>query len=166
MNVFIYGVFANEEAASNALQHLVDSDFPSEDVRAIMRKGDQSEELKVEGRTSTGRGIAVGAVLGVIGGALVAVGTDLVTSVAWLAAIKGAIVGGAIGTAIGALTGLTFWREEVDFLHRHLKQGSVIVGVETNAGRQSSADEALRAAGAEEVHSRKTELVVNEATSV
>jgi NAD/NADP transhydrogenase beta subunit len=105
-------------------------------------------------------------VLGVIGGALVAVGTDLVTSVAWLAAIKGAIVGGAIGTAIGALTGLTFWREEVDFLHRHLKQGSVIVGVETNAGRQSSADEALRAAGAEEVHSRKTELVVNEATSV
>lgn len=164
--MFIYGVFANEEAASDALRQLVDSDFPSEDVRAIMRQGDQSEELTVESKTSTGRGIAVGAVLGIIGGAIVAVVTDLVTSVAWLAAIKGAIVGGAIGTAIGALTGLTFWREEVDFLHRHLKQGSVIVGVETNAGRRSSAEEALRAAGAEEVQSTKRGLIVKEAASV
>ena len=161
-NVFIYGVFGNEEAASEAVQHLVDADFPSDDVRAIMRKGDQSEELRVEGRTSTARGIAVGAVVGVIGGAVVAVSTDLVTPATWLAAIKGAVLGGAVGTAVGALTGLTFWREEVDFLHRHLKQGAVIVGVETIAGRQASAEEALRAAGARDVQSRKDQLAFEE----
>jgi len=164
VDVFVYGVFGNEEAASDAVQHLVDADFPSDDVRAIMRQGDQSEELRVEGRTSTARGIAVGAVLGVIGGAVVAVSTDLVTSATWLAAIKGAALGGAVGTVIGALTGLTFWRSEVDFLHRHLKQGAVIVGVETIAGRQTSAEEALRAAGARDIQSRKEELVVEEST--
>lgn len=160
--MFIYGVFDGEEAAADAVQRLVDSDFPSDDIRALMREGSKTEELPVRGRTSAARGITVGAILGIIAGALVAVGTDLVTSEPWLAAIKGAVVGGAIGTAIGALTGLTFWREEVDFLHRDLKKGAVIVGVETNPGRKATAEEALRAAGARDVQSRNKRLAVEE----
>lgn len=153
--MFVYGVFRDEQAASDAVQHLIDADFPSDDVRAMMRKGEQSEELSVAGKPSVARGVAVGLILGVMGGAVVAVSAGSLASEAWLAAIKGAVLGGAIGTAIGALTGLTFWREEVDFLHRRLRQGDVIVGVETIAGRRASAEEALRAAGARNVDARQ-----------
>ena len=162
--MFVYGVFGEEQAASDAVQHLVDADFPSDDIRAMMQKGEQSEELPVEGRPSVARGIAVGSTLGIIGGVVVALSTDLVASATWIAAIKGAVVGGGIGTALGALTGLTFWREDVDFLHRRLKQGHVIVGVETIAGRQASAEEALHAAGAIDVGSRTGQPVVDQPT--
>ena len=163
MAVFIYGVFEEEEAASDAVQRLVDADFPSEDIRAIMKQGDQVEELSVEGKTSTGRGLVIGGVLGVLVGALLAVTTDMVSAEPWIAAIKGAVVGGAIGIAVGALSGLAFWRDEVDFLHRRLKQGAVLVGVETNPGRRASVEEALRASGAKEVHAREQQLAFGKA---
>lgn len=163
--MFIYGVFEEEEAASDAVQRLVDADFPSEDIRAIMQQGDQVEELSVEGKTSTGRGLVIGGILGVLVGALAAVIADLGAAEPWIDAIKGAVVGGAIGIALGALSGLAFWREEVDFLHRRLKQGAVLIGVETNPGRRASVEEVLRASGAKELHVRDQQVALGKAMS-
>ncbi len=160
--MFVYGIFAEEEAASNAVQQLIDADFPSDAIRAGMQRGEEAEELPVEGRTSAGRGLVVGGVLGVLIGAIVAVAADLVGPPAWLAAIKGALVGGGAGVVLGGLLGMVFWREEVDFLHRRLKQGDVIVGVETNPERRASAEEALRAAGAREVQVRREQVALEQ----
>ncbi len=69
----------------------------------------------------------------------------------------------AAGTVLGALLGMGYWHEEVDFMHHHLKQGAVLVGVETIPERRDTAEEALRGAGAEDVHARTKKDAVEEA---
>lgn len=105
----------------------------------------------------------VGATLGAIGGALLAPGAGMLAGGPLLVALKGAILASAAGAAFGSFGGLGYWHDEVDFVHHHLKRGAVIIGVETIPGRQASAEEALRTAGAENVHARTKKAAIEEA---
>lgn len=161
--MFVYGIFWDEDSAAKAVDQLVNAHFPGDDVSALMHEGPEVEELPVEEKTGAARGALIGAALGAIGGALLAPGAGLLAGGPLLVALKGAIAAGAAGAGFGAFGGLDYWHDEVDFVHHHLKRGAVIIGVETIPERQAAAEEALRAAGAEDVQARTKKQAVEDA---
>lgn len=154
--MFLYGIYESEERAADALRLLVDAGFPVAEISGLMHDGKQIEELSVDGKTAVARGAVVGAVLGALGGAVLAPAAGLLAVGPLVAALQGAAIGGSAGVGFGALAGLGFWREEIDFIDRHLKQGDVIIGVDTIAERKGHAEKALREAKPRAVRSGKT----------
>ncbi len=161
--MFVYGIFRDEDTAAGAVDALVNADFSAEHISALLHEGPEVEELPAEQKTGIGRGAAIGAALGAIGGAVLVPVAGLLAAGPLLAALEGALAGGAAGTVLGALLGMGYWHEEVDFMHHHLKEGAVLVGVETIPERRDTAEEALRGAGAEDVHARTKKDAVKEA---
>jgi len=161
--MFVYGVFWDEDSAGDAVERLVNADFPGDDISALMHEGLEGEELPVEEKTGVARGAVIGAALGAIGGALLTPGAGLLAAGPLLLALKGAIAAGAAGAGFGAVGGLGYWHDEVDFMHHHLRRGVVIIGVETIPERRASAEEALRAAGAKEILARTKEAAIDDA---
>lgn len=142
--MFIYGIYRDEESAAEGLRALVNAGFPVDEVSGLMHQGEEIEELPVESKTGVARGAVVGTALGVLGGAILAPAGGLLAAGPLLAALQGAAIGGAAGLGFGGAAGLGFWREELDLIDRHLKQGDVVIGVETIRGRRATAEEALR----------------------
>jgi hypothetical protein len=141
--MFVYGIFESEERAADALRLLVDAGFPVAEISGLMHAGEQIEELSVDGKTAVARGVLAPAA------GILAVGP-------LVAALQGAAIGGAAGVGFGGLAGLGFWREEIDFIDRHVKQGDVLIGVETIAEREDQAEKALREARPRAVRTGKT----------
>lgn len=161
--MFVYGFFKDEESASKAVDELINAHFSGDDISALMHEGPEVEELPVEGKTGASRGAILGAALGAVGGALLAPGIGILAGGPLLGALQAAIAGGAAGAGFGAFGGLYYWKDEVDFVHHHLTQGAVIVGVETIPERRAGAEQALRAAGAEDVQARTKAQAVADA---
>lgn len=149
--MFVYGIYATEEQGARALHALVEADFPVAEISGLMHQGEETEELAVEGKTGVARGAVLGAALGALGGAVLIPAAGVLAAGPLLAALEGAAIGGAAGIGFGGLAGLGFWREEVDLIDRKLKQGDVIIGVETIPERQAEAEAALREAEPTEV---------------
>jgi hypothetical protein len=154
--MFVYGIYASEERAADALSLLVDAGFPVADISGLMHAGEQIEELSVDGKTGAARGAVVGAALGALGGAVLAPVAGILAAGPLVAALQGAAIGGAAGVGFGGIAGLGFWREEIDFVDRHLKQGDVLIGVETITEREDQAKKALREASARAVRVGET----------
>jgi uncharacterized membrane protein len=154
--MFVYGIFESEERAADALRLLVDAGFPVAEISGLMHAGEQIEELSVDGKTAVARGAVVGAALGALGGAVLAPAAGILAVGPLVAALQGAAIGGAAGVGFGGLAGLGFWREEIDFIDRHVKQGDVLIGVETIAEREDQAEKALREARPRAVRTGKT----------
>jgi hypothetical protein len=154
--MFVYGIYESEEQAAEALRLLVDAGFPVAEISALMHAEAQVEELAVEGKTAVARGAAIGAALGALGGAVLVPAAGALAVGPLLAALQGAAIGGATGLGFGGLAGLGFWREEIDLIDRHVKEGDVVIGVETIAERGDRAHEALREAKPKAVHVSKS----------
>ena len=154
--MFVYGVYEDEEGAANALRALVDADFPIAEVSGLMHHKEQTEELVVEGRTAVERGAIIGAALGVLGGAILAPAGGLLAAGPLIAALEGAALGGAAGVSVGGLAGLGFWGEEIERIDRDLREGHVIIGVETIPERREQAENALRDAQPLEVRASES----------
>lgn len=150
--MFVYGVFRDEKAAARAMEALVGAEFGVDEISALMHEGWDVEELHAEQWPRVPRGAALGAALGALGGAVLVPVAGLLAVGPVLAALGGAIAGGAAGTFVGGVTGMIRSRSEFDFVHHHLKEGAVLVGVETIAARRAAAEAALLGAGAEAVH--------------
>lgn len=153
--MFVYGIYPDEGSAAEALSALVDADFPVAQVSGLMHQGEEVEELPVEGKTGVARGAVVGAALGALGGAVLIPAGGFLAAGPLLAALQGGAIGGAAGLSFGAFAGLGFWREEIDLMHRHLRQGDVIIGVETIPERREDAERALRTADPKDVRTSK-----------
>jgi hypothetical protein len=161
--MFVYGIFQNEKEAAAAVDALVNADFTADHISALMHEGSEVTELPAEQRTGIGRGAIIGAALGAIGGAILVPVSGLLAAGPLLAALEGAVAGGAAGTVLGGVMGLGHWHEEIDFVNHRLKEGAVIVGVETIPERREGAEAALRSAGAEDVHAQTKKSAVEEA---
>ncbi len=121
----VMAFFASKEAAELAVDALKDWDHADKEIKlgAIGLIYKEDGEVKTQSPRSTGRGLAVGAVLGVFAAALGPVGL-----------IAGAVSGGALGGVIGA-----FFKRSVDLdeaalqeIDAHLDAGKfgVVVAVD------------------------------------
>lgn len=150
--MFVYGIYPTEEQAADALRSLVDAGFPVSEISGLLQEVETTtEELAVEGKPSVGRGAALGAALGALGGAVLVPAAGVLAAGPLVAALEGAAIGGAAGIGFGGLAGLGFWREEIDLIDRQLKRGDVIIGVQTIPERRTDAEAALQKAKPAEV---------------
>jgi len=152
---FVHAVYTTQPSAARAVQELVNAEFSANDISVLMWDKSGVQELEVGHKTGMVAGAAIGAALGVVGGAL-AVSGGLVLAGPVFLALEGSLAGGVLGTLAGTLGGLGFWKEEVEFPKHAFEQGAALIGVSTDDGRIPQAAEALRRAGAREVHSSTT----------
>lgn len=154
----IYAIFSSEPQAQRAIEKLVDSEFSASNIYVLMRTTEQHakvQEVPVRTKTMVGPGVAIGATLGAIGGALVAVSGGLLAAGPLVALLQGAVSGAAAGSLAGTVGGLGYWRDKADFPKNELEAGAILVGVDADAqGQQQRASAALMAAGADAVHVR------------
>jgi uncharacterized membrane protein len=113
----VIAFYASKEAAELAVNALKEWDQADKEIKlgAIGLIYKEDGEIKTESPRSTGRGLAVGAVLGVFAAALGPVGL-----------IAGAVSGGALGGVIGA-----FFKRSVDLDEATLQE----VGAQLDAGK-------------------------------
>ena len=148
--VFVSAVYLREVDATKAVRALLDAHFPSEKVGALMCQPDGSQEIGVTHQTGIRVGAGIGALFGVVGGALI-VGSGLVVLGPAFLAVEAALAGGAFGSLAGTLGGLGFWKDEVAFPTDAFKKGAVLVGISTAGERIEVARKTLLEAGAEQV---------------
>jgi uncharacterized membrane protein len=154
----VYAIFPNEEQAGRAVKELVEQEYSAANIVVLMRDGESDapvQEVPVRTKTWVRPSIAIGATLGAVGGALVAVGGGLLAAGPLVAVLQGAAGGGAAGTIAGTVGGLGYWRDVIDFPERESNAGAILVGVDLpSQGQPERARDALKQAGATEVHVR------------
>jgi len=141
--VFVHAIYADRHAAAKAVEALVDAAFPSNRVAALVRTGERLQELRVRHKTGVGVGSVLGALLGLVAGAVLFTGP-------WRTVLEACVAGAAIGALLGILAGLVYWKEDIDFPPAAFGDGGACVGVTTNESRVESARAALLQAGARE----------------
>jgi hypothetical protein len=122
MDIFVYGLFTDENKATTAVTYLEGAGFDAEHISALMQVGSAIDEEHPRFKVAMGRGAALGAALGTMGGALIAVSGFLIAAPLTLS-----MAGGISGAAFGLLGGLSHWTENVD-LHDHVANGMILVG--------------------------------------
>lgn len=157
----VAGVFENQEGAARALAALVEAHFEPEDDISVLLTDEWTleredvpirDELELMEGAKLGGG--AGALVGAVGGGMVAAGfiggpAALVAVGPVIAALEGALAVGAFGVVAGWLVGLGVVREEADFHAARIKEGAVWVGVHATGERAARAHEILEDAGAE-----------------
>lgn len=146
----VTGIFPNRESAESAFGIATEHGYTKDDVNILMsdetRKRSFADENMAFKQTELGTkvaegaevGGAIGGTLGAIAGAIAAAGTNLalpglglVVAGPVAAAIAGAGVGAASGGLIGALVGWNIPEERVATYEKGLKDGGILVGVNT-----------------------------------
>lgn len=164
----VTGAFATRREAQRAVDRLVDAGFRRESISVLMSPekraepaatGPQSELAASSNRAAEGAtaGGTIGGTLGAIVGGLAAVGSiaipgvGLVAAGPIVAALAGAGAGGAAGGLIGALVGLGITESEAADLRDRLREGRIVVCVETTIERAARAIAILRGEGSVEI---------------
>lgn len=148
--VFTYAMFKDRTAAERAVQGLINAEFATERIGALMLDEQGPTELPMRHKTGIGPGTALGALLGtVVGLALPGIGL-VAAGPAW-GALGTAAWGGATGALAGIVGGMGLWKDEYDFPREAFERGGVLVGVIVAEERADAAKSALSDAGASEV---------------
>ncbi|MCA0984432.1 general stress protein [Halobacillus yeomjeoni] len=156
----IGGVFNTIDDAEKAIRGLKDEGFGSEDLTVFAKDKDQIHEIEEEtdtdvSKNKTGRGknsglgagygAASGGVLGGIAGWIAGIGLLTIPGVGAVAAagplatiLSGAGVGAGSGGIVGALVGAGIPEEQAKQYEKDLKDGKVIVLVETPAEKHNA----------------------------
>src|SRR5688572_4695328 len=114
----VYSLFSNETQAQRAIEKLVENEFAASNIYVLMRDDagtGKVEQVPVNTKNLVGPGLAIGAALGAVGGALVALTGGLFAAGPIVALLQGATTGGAAGVLTGTLGGLGYWRDVADF---------------------------------------------------
>lgn len=148
--IFTYAMFKDRTSAERAVQGLINAEFATEHIGALMLNEHGPDELPMRHKTAIGPGTALGALLGtVVGFALPGIGL-VAAGPAW-GALGTAAWGGATGALAGIVGGMGLWKDEYDFPREAFERGGVLVGVIVPEERSEAARDALSAAGAGEV---------------
>jgi len=152
MSVLVWSVFRNGPTARAAVEALIESSFPPDDIRILMKSGDGLESVPIERKTAAPVGAAVGATLGA--GAVLLTGAGALIGAGPVAGLLQATgFGAALGSIAGALGGLAWWKDEAALPLAVDEQADarVIVLIPVPEGREAEARDALHAVGAEDV---------------
>jgi len=138
----ITGLFETEAAAEEAVAHLKEIGYTSNEISVIMKDRSAAEDFAVGTGTHTMEGVGTGAALGGTIGAvlagLLAVGMIAIPGVGVLAAgplaamLAGAGAGGLAGSLLGWLVGAGIPEDVAPYYERGLSTGGVVVAVATH----------------------------------
>jgi hypothetical protein len=147
---FVYAMFKDEAAAAEGARRLIESEFPTEHIGALILDDSQNvKELQLRHKTGIGPGAALGAVLGATAGMVALPAMGLVAIGGAFAFVEAAVAGGATGLLAGTLGGLGLWKDELEVPREAFERGGVLVGTLTGPERAEAARAALAAAGGE-----------------
>ncbi len=170
----VFGLFSDRAAADSAINDLYDAGFKKEDVSVVMRE--DMKETRVTGDNQTGSNVAsgaasgatTGAVIGGIAGLLIGIGAVTIPGIGALliggpiaAALgltgaaattaTGAITGALAGGLVGALVGLGVPEEEARVYEAGVKEGGVMISVNTDTASRDNARRIMEDNGAKQV---------------
>jgi hypothetical protein len=161
VSTLVTGIFTSRSSADHATEELMKSGFSAEDISLLMSETTKGREFEVKSGTKAPEGVAAGAtiggVLGAIAGGLAAVGSLAIPGLALVAAgpvigaLTGLGAGAAAGGLTGALVGLGIPEHEAKFYDNELREGGILVGVYAHSDRARLARDILNATGAEKV---------------
>jgi hypothetical protein len=147
---FAYALFRDEPSAAGAVRGLIQAQFATERIGALMLDESGVREVPMRHKTGMVQGVAIGTLLGATAGAFLLPGLGLIAIGGVFGAVEAATIGGATGTLAGAMGGMGFWKDEFDFPASAFERGGVLVGVLTSSERAPDAKAVLLAAGAQD----------------
>jgi hypothetical protein len=159
----VFGIYASQDRAAQAVDALVNAGFPAEDISALLPSSDSTREFahvkETKAPEGTTVGVTAGGALGGTLGVLVGIGALAIPGVGPLiaagpivAGLAGLGVGGAVGGFVGALVGMGIPEYEARRYEGHVKGGGTLLSVHCETSAQiSRAKEILEASGAHDV---------------
>jgi hypothetical protein len=159
----VTAIFRSRAAAILAMEDLLRHGFMQDDVSLLMSETTRGREFAIEESTKAPEGIATGAAIGGVLGAIVlgmtAVGSvaapalGLVAAGHWLPALMGLGAGALGGGIIGGLAGLGIPEHEAELYRGEIEKGGILMGVfALNDLRAKEAQKLLEANNAEHLH--------------
>jgi len=153
----IVGLFANRQAAEQAIVDLKNAGFDPSRIGVVMQDKKEAQEVAHEHGTSSTEGAVGGSIIGGTAGALLAAtGALVIPGIGPFISggiLATALVGGAAGWLVGGLVGLGIPKEEAEYYEGRVQQGSTLVTVDAQ-GRDSEARQVLLNAGAEDLQAQ------------
>jgi len=145
----VTGMFKDRESAERAYGSLTSRGYSNDDVNLLMSDDTRKKHFTDDGRETelgskaaegAGKGAAIGGGIGATLAAIAAIGTSvalpglgLIVAGPLLAGLAGAGAGGATGGIIGALIGAGIPEERVKDYEAGLKEGGIVMGVNTRS---------------------------------
>jgi len=161
MATLVTGLFKTKTDAERAVESLVDYGFSRDDISLLMSDATRGREFALQMASKAPEGVATGAtiggVLGAIAAGLVALGIVVVPGLALVGAgpivatLAGLGAGAAAGGVTGGLIGLGIPEHEARFYSEAIERGGILLGVYTHDDRSDQARRIMEAAGAEKV---------------
>ncbi|MBP1993309.1 general stress protein [Paenibacillus eucommiae] len=151
----IVGVFHTENEAINAIEGLKQQGYRSEDISVIAKDRDEVSAVTETTGSKAPEGLATGAaaggVLGGVTGLLAGIGALAIPGVGPIiaagpiaAVLTGAAVGAGTGGLVGGLIGLGIPEDEVEIYNNYVKEGNILVLVDSHAERDPHAYNTFR----------------------
>jgi hypothetical protein len=164
-NTAVFGIYSNVGQAERAVDVLVQSGFPSNDISVLLPDVRGTKDFAHEKQTKAPEGTATGGVAGgVVGGTLgllAGIGAlaipgfgPFIAAGPIMATLAGVGAGGVVGGFIGALVGMGIPEYEAKRYEGRLKQGGVLLSVHCDTSDEiSRAKELMKGTGAEDIAS-------------
>jgi hypothetical protein len=161
----VYGIYASEIQAEQAVDSLMRAGFPSGDISVLLPDTKSTKDFAHQKDTKAPEGTATGATAGgIIGGTLgvlAGIGALAIPGLGpFIAAgpimggLAGLGVGGAVGGFVGALVGMGIPEYEAKRYEGRLKKGGVLLSVHCDTSEEiSRAKDLLKNTGAEDISS-------------
>jgi hypothetical protein len=163
MAKLVTGIFRNRSSAMLAVEDLIRHGFEQDDISLLMSETTRGREFLVDEHTKAPEGLATGAAVGGILGAL-ALGLTSVGMVAapglgifvvgqWLSILAGFGAGALGGGLIGGLIGIGVPEHEAEFYRGEIEKGGILLGTYVlDNDRATEIKNLLEANGGERVH--------------
>ncbi|OPH60359.1 low temperature-induced protein [Paenibacillus ferrarius] len=155
MSKHIIGVFHSETEAIQVINKLKNEGYSSDDISVIGRNNEGLSQIEDATETKAEEGLATGAasggVLGGVTGLLASIGAlaipgigPLIAAGPIVATLTGAAIGASAGGLVGSLIGLGIPEKEAATYEAYIKDGKILVLVESDAVRDPRVYETFR----------------------
>lgn len=161
-HVSLYGIYATDELADSAAEHLLSRGFPNSAISILLPNSELTHTFAHEKHTKAAQGCVTGAIIGaLVGGAfalVIGLGALFIAGLGPLAAVgpiiaclTGVGAGGFVGGVIGAIIGSAI-PQYVARQHENVKRGGPLLSVYCETSDQiATAKQALRETGARSI---------------
>ncbi|UMZ73422.1 general stress protein [Natranaerofaba carboxydovora] len=162
MNRTVVGIFASNEEAKSAVNSLRENGFGDNEISLIARdnrqqEGDQTTDAGASyDNQNLGDGTATGGVLGGLAGLLAGVGALVIPGIGPIIAagpIAGVLTGAVAGGIAGGLIDYGIPEEQGQMYESRVREGDVLLLIETSEQKADDAERVLRQENADEVES-------------
>lgn len=152
----IVGVFHSEQEAIRTVQDLKRQGYSADQISVVAKDRDHMDHISDETGTKAPEGVATGAatggMLGGISGILLGMGAlaipgigPIIAAGPIVAGLTGAAIGAGTGGLVGGLIGLGIPEDEAHMYNDHVRDGNILVMVDSNSDLEDDAHDTFRA---------------------